>query len=84
MIIYISIVNIIGLIVMFADKQKAKKNLWRIPESTLFLLAVIGGSAGVWSGMYLFHHKTNKWRFLIGVPLIFVLQIILFLFIKKV
>ena len=83
MIIYLSVINLIGLLAMGIDKFKAKKKLWRIPEGTLFLLSLIGGSLGAWIGMYMFHHKTNKLKFIVGIPAIFVLQIIIFLFIKK-
>ena len=60
---------------MGLDKRKAKKNLWRIPEKTLFLSAILGGSAGAIAGMYVFHHKTRHWYFVIGMPLILVIQI---------
>lgn len=77
-IIYLVIINILGIIVMGADKAKAKHHEWRIPERTLFLVSVLGGSGGTWAGMYLFRHKTRHWYFVIGMPLIFMLQIILF------
>ncbi|OUP22591.1 hypothetical protein B5F29_00925 [Lachnoclostridium sp. An196] len=60
---------------MGLDKRKARKNLWRIPEKTLFLSAILGGSAGAIAGMYVFHHKTRHWYFVIGMPLILVIQI---------
>lgn len=74
--IYLLIVNAIGLILMLVDKIKAKKNLWRIPEATLFLVAVIGGSIGSLLGMYTFRHKTKHIKFIVGMPLILALQII--------
>ena len=62
---------------MGIDKSKAKRGAWRIPEKTLFLLSIIGGSVGTWLGMYAFHHKTKHWYFVVGMPLILVVQIAL-------
>ena len=70
------LINAAGLLVMLADKKKAQKNLWRIPEATLLTVAALGGSIGVLAGMYLFHHKTRKPKFFIGVPLILTVQLI--------
>jgi len=74
-IVYLLAINMAGLIVMAADKQRAKKGKWRIAEKTLFLVALFGGSLGAWAGMYLFHHKTRRWYFVAGMPLILVLQV---------
>ena len=74
-IIYLVLINLAAFVLMGLDKRKAKKNLWRIPEKTLFLSAILGGSAGAIAGMYVFHHKTRHWYFVIGMPLILVLQI---------
>ena len=76
--IYLLIINFIGFFAMFLDKQKAKGGKWRIPEKTLFLLALIGGSLGTTVGMHAFHHKTKHWYFKFGMPLIFIIQLILF------
>ena len=65
---------------MFLDKQKAKRGKWRIPEKTLFLLAVIGGSLGTTLGMHMFRHKTKHWYFKFGMPMILIVQIILILY----
>lgn len=73
--IYLVIMNVIGLSVMAADKNKARHHAWRIPEKTLFLVSLFGGSIGTWAGMYLFHHKTKHWYFVIGMPAILMLQI---------
>ena len=59
-IIYLIIINLIAFLAMFIDKKKAQKGKWRIKESTLLILALIGGSIGAISGMYIFHHKTQK------------------------
>ncbi|MBQ8834056.1 MAG: DUF1294 domain-containing protein [Oscillospiraceae bacterium] len=75
--IYLLIVNAAGFLLMLADKQKAKKNLWRIPESTLMTVALIGGSIGSLIGMYTVRHKTKHLKFTIGIPAILILQIAL-------
>lgn len=69
---YLIIVNIVTWIVYGLDKWKAKAGKWRIPERTLLLLALIGGSAGALAGMMMFRHKTRKARFVAGVPVMFV------------
>ncbi len=75
--VYFIVMNLIGLLVMGADKRKAKKHQWRIPEKTLFFVALLGGSLGTWAGMYLFRHKTKKWYFKIGMPVILLVQALL-------
>ena len=57
------LMNAAGFLVMFIDKQKARRGRWRIPERTLLLLAALGGSVGSLLGMYLFHHKTKHQKF---------------------
>ena len=75
-VIYLIIINIIGFLVMYIDKQKAKKGKWRIPEKTIFIITVLGGGIGTISGMYAFRHKTQKLHFTIGLPTITILEII--------
>ena len=77
LLIYLLTVNALGCLLMLIDKVKAKKNRWRIPEATLFLVAAIGGSIGSLIGMYLFRHKTKHFSFILGMPLILAAQIIL-------
>ena len=77
LILYLLIVNALGLILMLTDKIKAKKNLWRIPEATLFLVAAIGGSVGSLLGMHLFRHKTKHIKFIVGMPLILAVQVVI-------
>jgi uncharacterized membrane protein YsdA (DUF1294 family) len=72
---YLLIMNIVGLAVMGIDKWKAKHHAWRIPEKTLFLVSLLGGSIGTWAGMYIFRHKTKHWYFVVGMPAILILQI---------
>ncbi|MBR4719080.1 MAG: DUF1294 domain-containing protein [Lachnospiraceae bacterium] len=77
--IYLLCVNLLGLIYFFIDKQKAKRQSWRTPEATLFTIAIFGGSIGCLLGMYLFHHKTRKRAFYIGMPVILTVQILIVL-----
>ena len=72
---YLLIVNAVAFLLMLIDKIKAKKNLWRIKESTLMLSAAIGGSIGALAGMYTFRHKTLHHKVTIGIPAILILQI---------
>ena len=74
--IYLIIINIIGFLAMFIDKRKAENNKWRIPEKTFFLITLIGGGIGNIEGMYDFRHKTKKYKFTIGLPLILILEIV--------
>ena len=72
---YLLIVNVVTFILYGIDKRKAVKKAWRIPEVTLILFAAIGGSAGALLGMFVWHHKTRKWKFRILVPLFVVVWI---------
>lgn len=75
--LYLLLINAIAFFLMLADKRKAKKNLWRIPEATLMLSAALGGSIGALAGMYTFRHKTKHLKFTLGVPAILIAQIAL-------
>ena len=77
LIAYFVIVNIIGFALMGIDKHKAKKRAFRIPEATLFIVAIIGGSIGSILGMHIFRHKIRHWYFVYGMPFILAVQIIL-------
>lgn len=77
LIVYLLLINAAAFFLMLADKQKAKKNLWRIPEATLMLSAALGGSVGTLAGMYTFRHKTKHIKFTLGVPAILIGQIAL-------
>lgn len=74
---YLLLINLITFAVYGIDKHKARKGKWRISESTLLLLAVVGGSIGAWAGMKVWHHKTLHKKFKYGVPTILALQILL-------
>ena len=73
---YLLLINAAAFALMLADKQKAKKHRWRIPESTLLTFALLGGSFGALAGMYLVRHKTRHLKFTVGIPVILALQII--------
>lgn len=83
LLIYLLLINAAGLVLMLADKIKARKGLWRIPERTLMLTAALGGSVGVHAGMNLFRHKTQHPKFTLGVPAILTAQILLAWFLLK-
>jgi uncharacterized membrane protein YsdA (DUF1294 family) len=67
-------VNVITFVVYGIDKLKAKKGKWRVPETTLLLLAIVGGSVGAWCGVKVWHHKTMHAKFKYGIPLIMAMQ----------
>lgn len=71
---YLIVMNLVGLCLMGLDKLKARHHAWRISEKNLFLVSILGGSIGTWAGMYLFHHKTRHWYFVVGMPSILVIQ----------
>ena len=74
---YLAVINLAGFLSMALDKKKARRNKWRIPEATLFLFAIFGGSAGSLLGMRIFHHKTQKPKFYIGIPVILAVQLVI-------
>lgn len=75
--LYLLLINAVAFFLMLADKRKAKKNLWRIPEATLMMSAVLGGSVGALAGMNMFRHKTKHLKFTLGIPAILIAQIVL-------
>ena len=75
--IYFIIINLLAFALMGIDKRRAVRHSWRIPEKTLFLSAILGGSIGAIAGMQLFRHKTKHWYFSYGMPAIFILQVFL-------
>lgn len=76
LIIYILIINVVAFCVSGLDKSAAIHNRSRVPEKTLFLLAAIGGSVGIYASMFLFRHKTKHVSFMLGIPMIIAIQII--------
>lgn len=75
LLVYLLLINAAGFLLMLADKHRARKNLWRIPERVLITISVLGGSIGTIAGMKLFRHKTRHLKFTIGIPVILALQI---------
>ena len=74
---YLVAVNLVTFTVYGVDKAKARRGAWRVPEKTLFLLPLLGGSVGALLGMLVFRHKTKHWYFVWGIPLILLAQIAL-------
>ena len=58
LLIYLIVMNLIGLAVMAMDKSKARHHAWRIPEKTLFLVSILGGSVGTWALPHLLRCKS--------------------------
>lgn len=79
-ILYLLVVNIAGFAMMGIDKKRAIRGAWRISEASLFFTALIGGSLGCIMGMEHFRHKTKHWYFKYGMPVIFLLQILILLY----
>ena len=73
--IYLVVINLLTFAVYGIDKRRARRGQWRVPERTLFLLAILGGSVGALAGMYGFRHKTRHWYFRFGIPAILLVQI---------
>ncbi|MBQ3544527.1 MAG: DUF1294 domain-containing protein [Lachnospiraceae bacterium] len=81
LIVYLVIVNVVAFALMGIDKRKAIKNKYRIPEKVLFMSAILLGSIGANLGMQVFRHKTKHMSFVIGMPIIFLAQVAIFMFI---
>ncbi|MDD5464526.1 MAG: DUF1294 domain-containing protein [Candidatus Moranbacteria bacterium] len=82
--IFFLAVNVLAFFIMFLDKRKSKKaSAERISEGMLFFIATAFGSVGVYAGMFVFHHKTQKWYFLLGIPLLILQNATLLYFIKE-
>ena len=73
---YLVIINAAALLMMADDKRRAKRHQWRVPEAALFGAALLGGSAGAWAGMYLFHYISMHLYFVVGMSLILVAQLV--------
>lgn len=74
--VYLAAVNLAGFAIMGIDKRRAVRRAWRVSEASLFFTALIGGSLGSVIGMYTFRHKTRHWYFVVGMPVISVIQIL--------
>ena len=75
--LYLAVINIAAFAMMGIDKKRAKKHKWRIPETRLFASALMGGGLGALTGMYFFRHKTKHWYFVVGMPLIMILNFVI-------
>ena len=75
--IYLVTINVVTFFMYSIDKWKAKKSKWRIRETALLGLAVLGGSIGAWLGMKVWHHKTLHKKFRYGVPAIIIIQLLI-------
>ena len=81
-IIYLLVINVLGFFAMGFDKWKAKRGKWRIPEDSLFMFTILGGGIGTIAGIYTFRHKTKKLKFTVGMPLLLILEILLFIYLQ--
>lgn len=79
---YLLIINFVAFYLYWEDKRRAKKDKWRIKESTLLLVGLLGGSLGSFVSMQIFRHKTQHWKFKILVPVFFILHIVLFFYLN--
>lgn len=75
--LWVLFASLLDLVLMGVDKAKARRGLWRIPERTLWLFALLGGAPGGFAAMRLFHHKTRHWYFRWGFPILALLQLAL-------
>lgn len=73
--IYYIIINLINFILFYSDKKRARNRKWRILESTLLFVSLLGGALGGLIGMKIFKHKTKNIKFIIGMPLILIINI---------
>ncbi len=81
--VYFLVMSLIGFAIMGIDKKRAKNDEWRIPEKTLFLIALLGGGIGTTVGMYAFRHKTKHWYFVLGMPLLAALNLVVIIYINR-
>ena len=72
---YLAAISLLAIILTVRDKRAAKRNKWRTRESTLLLVAVLGGSVAMLLTMHVIRHKTKHAKFTVGLPMIFALQI---------
>lgn len=75
-------INLFSFFITGYDKNRAKKGLWRVPEKNLFILSTLFGALGVLLGMKVFHHKTKKWVFKVGIPVLLMLNLLCYYYIK--
>ncbi len=81
--VWLIIINFAAILATVSDKRRAQRHRWRIPENTLLFLAALGGSPAMLVTMKLIRHKTQHKKFMIGIPVIIVLQLVLCYFIFR-
>lgn len=81
LILYLVIINLLAIILTVFDKSAARKGNWRINEKTLLVVSALGGSVSMLATMYIVHHKTKKMKFMIGIPVIIIVQLAVVLFV---
>ncbi|MBR2636618.1 MAG: DUF1294 domain-containing protein [Oscillospiraceae bacterium] len=81
-VLYLVLINLAAFLLMGIDKSRARRELWRIPEKVLFGSALLGGSIGAIAGMFFFRHKTRHLSFRLGLPVILLLQIVLYVWLQ--
>lgn len=81
--VYLALVSVISVSITIADKVKARAGAWRVPEATLLLFSALGGSVAMYITMQLIRHKTRHIKFMLGIPLIFMFQVILTVFLVR-
>lgn len=80
--IYFLLINLLSFILMYVDKKRAILHKWRISEKSFFILCILGGSLCEILGIYTFRHKTKRLKFTLGFPLILIIQLLIFLYLK--
>ena len=73
--IYLAVISLVSVITTAWDKFCAKRNMWRVPEKTLIIMSILGGSVAMYITMKMIRHKTKHPKFMVGIPVIIILQI---------
>ena len=73
--VWIGVMSLVAVILTVSDKIKAKRRAWRVPEATLLIVSALGGSVAMLLTMLLIRHKTKHLKFMLGIPIIILLQI---------
>ena len=73
--VWIGVLSLVAVILTVSDKIKAKRSAWRVPEATLLIVSALGGSVAMLLTMLLIRHKTKHLKFMLGIPIIILLQI---------
>jgi len=81
--IYLAAVNIVAFVIMGIDKYKAQRHKWRISETSIFVVGLVGGGLGVLLGMGFFHHKTKHLKFILGIPVEVIMNIAMFVYLLQ-